>query len=61
MNRLIREMDDALYRNDFDDFYEKNLAFHDIYIDLSTNSDLVPYGPYLQAEALRFSQEKGFP
>lgn len=60
MNRLIREMDDALYRNDFDDFYEKNLAFHDIYIDLSTNSDLVHMVRIYKQRLYDFPRKKGF-
>ena len=36
-----KRMADTLAADDFDDYYAANLAFHDVYLDLSDNADLV--------------------
>lgn len=41
MARLNEEMIKALANNDFDLFYEKNLAFHDSFIDRTQNKTLI--------------------
>ncbi len=60
MNNLIDEMTLALDRSDFDAFYEKNLAFHDTYINLSTNSDLVHMIRIYKQRLYDFPRKKGF-
>ncbi len=41
MDGFRRRMEANLAADDFDDYYEANLAFHDVYLDLSDNADLV--------------------
>jgi DNA-binding GntR family transcriptional regulator len=41
MAELRATMDAALDADDFDAYYAANLAFHDVYLDLSDNHDLV--------------------
>ncbi|HTX72284.1 MAG TPA: GntR family transcriptional regulator [Rectinemataceae bacterium] len=41
MEGLYRSMIDFLSQDDFASFYSANLAFHDVYLDLSDNRDLV--------------------
>lgn len=41
MEGLYRSMIEALAADDFNSFYAANLAFHDTYLDLSDNRDLV--------------------
>lgn len=60
MRVLIQEMADALDKNDFDTFYEKNLAFHDTYINLSTNTDLVHMVRINKQRLYDFPRKKGF-
>jgi len=40
MDALLEAMDSALARDDFDSYYAANVAFHDVYIALSTNAVL---------------------
>jgi DNA-binding GntR family transcriptional regulator len=41
MDEFRRRMAETLAADDFDDYYAANLAFHDVYLDLSDNADLV--------------------
>jgi DNA-binding GntR family transcriptional regulator len=41
MDGFRKRMEDNLAADDFDDYYAANLAFHDVYLDLSDNADLV--------------------
>ena len=41
MDAFRKRMEDNLAADDFDDYYAANLAFHDVYLDLSDNADLV--------------------
>jgi len=41
MRELCESMSAALAADDFDTYYAGNLAFHDVYLDLSDNADLV--------------------
>ncbi len=41
MDQLVATMEKTLASDDFADFYAANLAFHDVYLDLSDNRDLV--------------------
>jgi DNA-binding GntR family transcriptional regulator len=41
MAKLNEEMKKALDKDDFDLFYEKNLSFHNTYIDLTQNNTLI--------------------
>jgi DNA-binding GntR family transcriptional regulator len=41
MDGFRKRMADNLAADDFDDYYAANLAFHDVYLDLSDNANLV--------------------
>jgi len=41
MDGFRKQMEDNLAADDFNDYYAANLAFHDVYLDLSDNADLV--------------------
>lgn len=60
MENLNREMFDALEKNDFDSFYQKNLAFHNTYIDLSQNLDLIQMVRIFKQRLYDFPRKKGF-
>jgi len=56
-NRLMRE---ALERDDFDTFYEHNIAFHNVYLDLSDNETLIKTVMTLKSRLYDFPRRKGF-
>jgi len=60
MDELNREMSLALKRNHFDTFYTKNLAFHDTYIDMSQNLDLIQMLRIYKQRLYDFPRKKGF-
>ncbi len=41
LRRLNREMKDALGADDFDRYYDRNLAFHDVFLDRCGNEQIV--------------------
>jgi DNA-binding GntR family transcriptional regulator len=41
LHRLNREMKDAVLAGDFDRYYDRNLAFHDVFLDRCGNKRLV--------------------
>jgi DNA-binding GntR family transcriptional regulator len=41
MDSFHKRMADTIAADDFDDYYSANLAFHDVYLDLSDNAGLV--------------------
>ena len=60
MNDQNREMVRALDASDFARFYEANLAFHDAYLGLSDNSELVGHIHILKQRLYDFPRLKGF-
>ena len=41
MKRLIEDIDEAIEENDFNRYYQLQLYFHDVYIDLCRNTELI--------------------
>lgn len=60
MESLNEDMKAALDRNDFNLFYAKNLDFHNAYLDLSENSDLLRTVRILKERLYEFPRTKGF-
>jgi len=60
MERLNQEMKIALENNDFNLFYSKNLDFHNAYLELSENSDLLRNVRILKERLYDFPRTKGF-
>jgi DNA-binding GntR family transcriptional regulator len=60
MDELNREMVRALDASDFARFYNANLAFHDAYLGLSDNSELVRRVHILKQRLYDFPRLKGF-
>ncbi len=60
MERLNAEMKEAIDRDDFDLYYEKNLAFHDVFLRLSGNESLKKTVTTLKNRLYDFPRPKGF-
>jgi len=60
LETLVEGMEKALDAGDFDLYYEKNLAFHDVYLDLSGNESLVRLVRTLKKRLYDFPRQKGF-
>jgi DNA-binding GntR family transcriptional regulator len=60
MAELNEEMSRALDRFDFGRFYDANLAFHDAYLDLSSNAELVSRVRILKQRLYDFPRLEGF-
>ena len=60
MGALNAAMRTALTRDDFDGYYAHNLAFHDVYLDLSDNATLVRTVRTLKARLYDFPRRKGY-
>lgn len=60
MRELNEEMERALDVSDFSRFYDANLAFHDAYLNLSTNSELVRQVHVLKQRLYDFPRLEGF-
>ena len=60
MRTLSREMRGALKRDDFGVYYEKNLAFHDVFLDRCGNSHLVATVRLLKERLYDFPRRRGF-
>lgn len=60
MNELNREMSDALDADDFTRYYEANLAFHDAYLHLSPNMELIHRIHTLKQRLYDFPRLRGF-
>jgi DNA-binding GntR family transcriptional regulator len=58
MDGLNRQMQKAIDHNDFDIFYEKNLLFHDSFIDLCGNKTLVRIIGNLKKRLYDFPQQR---
>ena len=50
----------AIAASDFDRYYEKNLAFHDVFLDLCGNASLVKIVKTLKKRLYDFPRSKGF-
>jgi DNA-binding GntR family transcriptional regulator len=60
MGEQVKGMERALNVNNFDAYYEKNLRFHDIYLDLCGNENLVKIVRTLKKRLYDFPRQKGF-
>lgn len=60
MQGLIEAMAAAIAASDFDLYYEKNLAFHDAYLNLCGNDNLVRIVHTLKKRLYDFPRLKGF-
>ncbi len=60
MRALGGEMRRALEKDDFDRYYEKNLAFHDVFLDRCDNARLVRTVRTLKERLYDFPRRKGF-
>jgi DNA-binding GntR family transcriptional regulator len=60
MERLVQEMKKAIQADDFDLYYEKNLAFHNVYLSLSGNERLVRIVSTMKKRLYDFPRQRGF-
>ncbi len=60
MEKHIKGMERALQVDNFDAYYEKNLRFHDVYLDLCGNEKLVKFVRTLKKRLYDFPRQKGF-
>ena len=60
MQSLNDEMAAALDENDFERYYDANLAFHDAYLELSTNEELIRRIHILKHRLYDFPRLEGF-
>lgn len=60
MEELNRDMSRALDRSDFGWYYDDNLAFHDCYLQLSDNPELVRHTRLLKQRLYDFPRREGF-
>ncbi|HOX13591.1 MAG TPA: GntR family transcriptional regulator [Spirochaetia bacterium] len=60
MERLNREMKDALSKDDFNEYYSRNLSFHDAFISLSANKELKTTIHTLKERLYDFPRQKSY-
>ena len=60
LRRLNREMKDALLADDFDRYYDCNLAFHDVFLDCCGNEQLVRIVRRLKQRLYDWPRRRGF-
>ncbi|MGB7294626.1 MAG: GntR family transcriptional regulator [Candidatus Aminicenantales bacterium] len=60
MEDLIEEMKKAIQADDFDLYYEKNLALHDVYLSLCGNEPLVRVVTTMKKRLYDFPRQRGF-
>jgi DNA-binding GntR family transcriptional regulator len=60
MQALNDAMKAAIEANDFDAYYEKNLAFHDVFLGLCGNESLIKIVNTLKKRLYDFPRSKGF-
>jgi DNA-binding GntR family transcriptional regulator len=60
MEKLIVGMRTAIEADNFDSYYEKNLKFHDVYLTLCGNENLVKIVRTLKKRLYDFPRQKGF-
>jgi DNA-binding GntR family transcriptional regulator len=60
LRRLNREMEEAVEAGDFDRYYERNLAFHDVFLDRCDNERLVRLVRTLKQRLYDWPRRRGF-
>lgn len=60
MDRLNHEMYEALSRDNFDEYYARNLAFHDSFVSRSENLELIEAVHILKERLYDFPRRKGY-
>ncbi|MBN2409303.1 MAG: GntR family transcriptional regulator [Candidatus Aminicenantes bacterium] len=60
MEDLIEEMKKAIEADDFDLYYEKNLALHDVYLKLCGNEPLVRIVTTMKKRLYDFPRQRGY-
>jgi DNA-binding GntR family transcriptional regulator len=60
MDKIIEDMKEAIESDNFDLYYEKNLALHDVYLTLSGNENLVRIVRILKRRLYDFPRQRGF-
>jgi len=60
MEKQVEGMKKAIEADNFDTYYERNLKFHDVYLDLCGNENLVKIVRTLKKRLYDFPRQKGF-
>ncbi|MFW6136557.1 MAG: GntR family transcriptional regulator [Candidatus Aminicenantaceae bacterium] len=60
MKRMNEVMINAIAKDNFDSYYEKNVRFHDIYMDLAGNATLKHLAHVLKRRLYDFPRRKGY-
>ena len=60
LEALNREMKEAIDKDDFDLYYEKNLRFHDVFLNRGGNESLVKIVNTLKKRLYDFPRQQGF-
>ncbi len=60
MKRLNEVMDEAIAKDNFDSYYERNVKFHDIYLDLAGNKTLKNLAHVLKKRLYDFPRREGY-
>lgn len=60
MERLNQEMKDALAKDDFNEYYSRNLSFHDAFVTLSSNEELKTTIRTLKERLYDFPRQKNY-
>jgi len=60
LERMNAEMKEAIDRDNFDLYYEKNLNFHDVFFNLCGNRNLVKIAVTLKKRLYDFPRQQGF-
>jgi DNA-binding GntR family transcriptional regulator len=60
MEALNEQMRQDVERGDFDSYYDKNLLFHDVYLNLTDNADLLHMVRIYKERLYDFPRNKGF-
>jgi DNA-binding GntR family transcriptional regulator len=60
LESLNREMKEAIDKDDFDLYYEKNLLFHDVFLGRSGNDGLAKIVQTLKKRLYDFPRQQGF-
>jgi DNA-binding GntR family transcriptional regulator len=60
MADAVRGMETALEADNFDSYYERNLEFHDVYLEICGNENLVKIVRIMKKRLYDFPRRKGF-
>jgi len=60
MDKLNKHMQEMLEAKDFDSYYDDNLAFHSVYLDISDNEQLIKTIDILKKRIYEFSRPNEF-